>query len=214
MARGDECNPLPPHRLHRPAQPAAQNKGAAAMERFWSALVIVVMMLVPTLAVAGPAEDPGKTVERWATAFNGNDVNALIDLYLPDATFFGTVGQTAKEGNEAIRGYYSRLANSGDRVTIGDHKTIALDDNAAYVIGEYEFSALRNGQRQTAVARFTMLLVKRDHGWLIAHHHSSHPLDRIPLRSRRALQSEHQLASTPPPTGELRMLASRSREAR
>jgi uncharacterized protein (TIGR02246 family) len=183
------------------------------MERFWSALVIVVMMLVPTLAVAGPGEDAGKTVERWARAFNANDVDALIDLYMPDATFFGTVGLAVKEGNEAIRSYYARLANSGDRVTIGDHKTIALDDNAAYVIGEYEFSALRNGQRQTAMARFTMLLVKRDNGWLIAHHHSSHPLDKVPPRSRRALEAEHQLASTPPRAGELRMLASRSRPA-
>jgi uncharacterized protein (TIGR02246 family) len=184
------------------------------MERFWSALVIAVMILVPTFAVAGTAEDARKTVDHWAAAFNANDVDALIDLYLPDATFFGTIGLTAKEGNEAIRGYYSRLANSGDRVTIGDQKTVALDDNAVYVIGDYEFSAFRNGQRQTATARFTMLLVKRDNRWVIAHHHSSHPLDGIPLRSRRALQSEHQLAATGWHAGQLRVLAARTRDAR
>lgn|SRR5262245_6072564 len=165
------------------------------MQRFWSAFVIVVLMLGSNLAFADPVNDAGKLIDRWATAFNANDVDALLALYASDATLIGTFGLSVKQGNEAIRAYYARLANSGDSVTVGDHKTVAFADNAAYVTGDYEFSAVRSGQRRTAVARFTMLLVKRDGGWVIAHHHSSHQLEKVPLRSRRALEAEHQLAS-------------------
>ena len=40
-------------------------------------------------------------------------------------------GLTLKEGSEAIRGYFARLAKSGDKVVIGDRKIIVLDDNVS-----------------------------------------------------------------------------------
>jgi uncharacterized protein (TIGR02246 family) len=155
------------------------------MERFRSVLVLAVLALMPVLSAAGPADDAGAVVERWMTAFNSNDVDALVSLYAPDAILVGSTGLTLKEGSEAIRGYFARLAKSGDKVVIGDRKIIVLDDNVAYATGFYEFSAVRNGEVRKSWAGFSMVLVKHGNDWLIAHHHSSYrssPSPDLPLR--------------------------------
>ena len=145
------------------------------MGRLRSVLVLtmLVLALTPILATAGPADDAGSVVDRWSTAFNSNDVDALVSLYAPDAVLVGSTGLSLKEGTEAIRGYFARLAKSGDKVVIGDRKIIVLDDNVSYATGFYEFSAVRNGEVRKSWAGFSMVLVKHGNDWLIAHHHSS-----------------------------------------
>ena len=132
-----------------------------------------------------PAIDAGSVVVRWATAFNSNDVDALVSLYAPDAILLGSTGLILNEGSEAIRGYFARLAKSGDKVVIGDHKITVLDDNVSYATGFYEFSAVRNGAVKTSWAGFSMVLVKHADDRLIAHHHSSErssPSPGLPLQ--------------------------------
>ena len=156
------------------------------MGRFWPVLMLTMMLLTPASVRAGPTEEAGATLDHWAAAFNANDVDALLSLYAPDATMMGTVGLTLKQGSEAIRSYYARLADSGDRVMMGDRKVVMLDGHAAYVSGFYEFTAVRRGARRSAPARFTMVLIKRGEHWLIEHHHSSRQQGSFPTLVRRA----------------------------
>jgi uncharacterized protein (TIGR02246 family) len=136
-------------------------------------LVLAALALMPVFSAAALADDAGAVVDRWVAAFNSNDVNALVSLYAPDAILVGSTGLTPKEGSEAIRGYFARLAKSGDKVAIGDRKIIVLDDNVSYATGFYKFSAVRSGEVRKSWAGFSMILVKRGNDWLIAHHHSS-----------------------------------------
>jgi uncharacterized protein (TIGR02246 family) len=155
------------------------------MGRFRSVLVLAMLMLMPILAIAGPADDAGSIVDRWVTAFNSNDVDALVSLYAPNAILLGSTDLTLKEGSEAIRGYFARLAKSGDQVVIGDRKIIVLNDNVSYVTGFYEFSAVRNGEVKKSLAGFSLVLVRLGSDWLIAHHHSSQrtsPSLNLPLQ--------------------------------
>jgi uncharacterized protein (TIGR02246 family) len=134
---------------------------------------------------AGPTGDAGSVVDRWVTAFNSNDVDALVNLYAVDAILLGSTGLILQEGIEAIRGYFARLANSGDKVAIGDRKIIMPDDNVSYATGFYEFSAVRNGEVKKSWAGFSIILVKHTNDWLIAHHHSSErssPSPSLPLQ--------------------------------
>jgi len=147
--------------------------------------LILVATLVSTNVYAGPAEDAVATVARWATAFNSNDVQALVNLYAPDAVLLGTTGFSLVEGQAAIRDYFSRLATSGDKVAIGEQKVALLDDNVAYVTGIYEFTASRGGETRKAPAGFTMVLIKRGGDWLIVHHHSSRRYPSASAPSRR-----------------------------
>ena len=120
-----------------------------------------------------PAIDAGSVVDRWATAFNSMML-VRWSVFTHRMQFSSdSTGLTLKEGSEAIRGYFARLAKSGDKVVIGDRKIIVLDDNVSYATGFYEFSAVRNGEVKTSWAGFSMVLVKHADDWLIAHHHSS-----------------------------------------
>jgi uncharacterized protein (TIGR02246 family) len=155
------------------------------MGTFRSMLVLAMLALIPVFSAAGPADHADAVVDRWAAAFNSNDVDALVRLYAPDAILVGSTGLSLKEGSEAIRGYFARLAKSGDKVVIGDRKIIALDDNISYATGFYEFSAVRDGEVRKSWAGFSMVLVKHGNDWLIAHHHSSYrssPSPDLPLR--------------------------------
>jgi uncharacterized protein (TIGR02246 family) len=142
------------------------------MQRFGPMLVALVM-LAPIAASAGPSEDVASVVDRWAEAFNANDVDALVKLYAADAVLIGPAGSTVNEGSDTIRKYYSRLEKSGDKVKLDVRKVVVLDDNVAYIAGFDEFTAVRNGQTGTSANGFTMVLVRRDNQWLIAHQHSS-----------------------------------------
>ena len=155
------------------------------MGRFGSVLVLVMLLLTPILATAGPADDAGSIVDRWVTAFNSNDVDALVSIYAPNAILLGSTDLTLKEGSDAIRGYFARLAKSGDRVAIDNHKVVMVSDDCAYVTGFYTFSAVRNGEVKKSQAGFSMVLVKPGSDWLIAHHHSSQrssPSPSLPLQ--------------------------------
>ena len=148
-------------------------------------LVLVALVMSSVIAFAGTDNDVGAVVDRWATAFNSNDVDALVNLYAADAILVGTAGLTLKEGRGAIHGYFDRLAKSGDKVVIDDRKIIVLDDNVGYVTGFYEFKAFRNNEMRKSTAGFTMVVVKRGDDWLIVHHHSSRravPPAVLPLR--------------------------------
>lgn len=143
------------------------------MGRFVRVVLLVLATLVPVGASAGPPEDVAAALERWASAFNANDVESLLKLYTPDAVLVGTTGSTLIEGQDSIRKYFSRLEKSGDKVSIGIRKVVVLDDKVAYVTGFNEFTATRNGETRKSPTGFTMVLVKHGNEWLIAHQHSS-----------------------------------------
>ena len=86
------------------------------MGRLRLVLFLAVLTLMPLPCAAGSADDASVVVERWVTAFNSNDVDALVSLYAPNAILVGSTGLVLKEGREAIRGYFARLAKSGDKV--------------------------------------------------------------------------------------------------
>ena len=138
-----------------------------------SALIVAILVLTSVVVHAGPADEVSAVVDRWATAFNANDVDALVNLYTPDAILVGSTGTVRQEGRDAIRSYFGRLANSGDKVAIEDREVVLLGDNIAYATGFYEFSALRDRAVRKTKAGFSMIFVKQGNDWLIAHHHSS-----------------------------------------
>ena len=137
-------------------------------------LVSATLFLVaPAVVLAGPAEDANAAVERWSEAYTANDPEAVVATYTPDAILLGTVSPIMSEGSDAIRTYFSMLKGSGNKNTLGERRTLVLDDNAVVVTGFYEFTRMKDGQPVPVPSRFTMLLTKRDGEWRIAHHHSS-----------------------------------------
>jgi uncharacterized protein (TIGR02246 family) len=136
-------------------------------------LLMMLTVLTPAAAIAGPSEEANVVVDRWATTFSTNDPDELTKIYWPDAILLGTTSPVMSEGTEAILKYFSPLKGTGFKTVIGERRTLVLSDGAVMVAGFYEFSRLQDGKPVATPARFTMLIVKRDGAWRIANHHSS-----------------------------------------
>jgi len=125
-----------------------------------------------TVALAGPAEEANAVIDQWSTAYSANDRDALVGLYAPDAILLGTTSPVISEGTEGIQKYFQELPGSGRKNTIVERRTMVLSETSVVGTGFYNFA--RAAENDTPrPSRFTMVLVKRDGRWLIAHHHSS-----------------------------------------
>jgi uncharacterized protein (TIGR02246 family) len=125
-----------------------------------------------TVAFAGPAEEANAVIDQWSATYSANDRDALVNLYAPDAILLGTTSPVISEGSDGIRKYFQELPGSGRKNTIVERRTIVLGETAVVGTGFYTFS--RAAENDTPrPSRFTMVVVKRDGRWMIAHHHSS-----------------------------------------
>ena len=130
------------------------------------------LVLAATSALAGPADEASAIVDPWSATYSANDRNALVKLYAPDALLLGTTDQAATRGTEEIREYFVALDKGGRKNTIKERDVIVLGPEAVIVVGFYDF-ARKEQNYEPRPSRFTMVVVKRDGRWMIAHHHSS-----------------------------------------
>ena len=125
-----------------------------------------------TVALAGPAEEANAVIDQWSATYTANDRDALVNLYAPDAILLGTTSPVISEGTEGIRKYFQELPGSGRKNTIVERRTIVLSETSVVGTGFYNFARATENDTPRP-SRFTMVVVKRDGRWMIAHHHSS-----------------------------------------
>ena len=142
---------------------------------FVASVLVTGFALISHTSIAGPSEEANAALDRFSAAYTANDVEALVQLYAPNAILLGTNSPVISEGRDAVRAYFTnlKLAGSGNKNEIQERRTIVLDDKAVVVTGFYEFIRMTEGKPVPAPARFTVLLTKADGQWLIAHQHSS-----------------------------------------
>jgi hypothetical protein len=67
-------------------------------------------------------------LDKWTKAFTESDVDGIVNLYAPDALFFGTGSKTLVAKPEDIRKYFEQalLSNRPRGATVGDHSVMVL----------------------------------------------------------------------------------------
>ena len=140
----------------------------------------LILALTSMLAVAGASEEAGAVLEAWSAAYSANEPEALVGKYWPDAVLLGTVSPVMSQGTEAIRTYFGRLKGSGNKNSLGEKRTIVLNDSGVVLTGFYVFTRMQDGKPVPGPSRFTMVMVKRGDEWRIAHHHSSPHVQAAP----------------------------------
>jgi uncharacterized protein (TIGR02246 family) len=153
--------------------------------RNWIACT-VVSSLVLCLGTVALAQEPSSDEEvlnmladKWVEAWNQGDIDALAELYTPDADFVGASGEAAK-GREAVRQALRDLAATAYKSTqltvemtrirfIKPH--LALGDNV------WEFTGVPEIERQQAPAKgfSTFVAIKQEGQWVMAAHRSYVP---------------------------------------
>ena len=142
------------------------------MMAFARVLSAMLVIMAPGMAFAGPVEEANAVIDRWSATYSANDRDALVKLYTPDAILLGTTSPIVSKGTEGLQKYFEALPGSGRKNAITERYTIVLNDDAVVGTGLYTFS--RAAENNTPrPSRFTMLVVRRDGKWMIAHHHSS-----------------------------------------
>lgn len=133
----------------------------------------------------GPEADAGprRLVGTWVDAFNAQDLDRLVALYVPDAVLWGTFAPTLITGRAGIHAYFARsfVANPGLTVQVEDlHLQLLADD--AIAAGRYGLHvpapatptvAAVDAAGKTMPARFSFVLQRQGGAWTVVHHHSS-----------------------------------------
>ena len=134
----------------------------------------VLLVSLSTSAIAGPKEDAFQVLEQWTQAFKASDVEAIANLYAPDALFFGTGSQTLVTSPEGIRKYFEQLRIDMPRdATVGEYSSMILSDTVVLFTGLDTVSRTQGGKASSGNGRFTFVVAKRDRDWRIVHFHRS-----------------------------------------
>jgi uncharacterized protein (TIGR02246 family) len=135
----------------------------------WSLFIIE-----PVAAVAGPKEDAFQVIEQFKSAFDASDVQRIVKLFAPDASFLGTVSPKLITKTDDVDAYFQAIkTNTPRKITIEEYSALVLSDTAVVVAGFDVFGMTKDGQASEAPARFTFVITKVDQGWRISHFHSS-----------------------------------------
>ena len=137
--------------------------------------VLVLTAVFTSPAIAGPEEDALQVVQKWATAFNASDVDAIVALYAPDALFLGTGSRTVVRKTEEIRQYFERalLTDRPRGAVLESHSVMAVSDGAVVITGLDVTTAVRDGKTISSPGRVTFIVGRRGAEWKIVHFHRS-----------------------------------------
>src|SRR5262249_2770293 len=107
-------------------------------------VALLFVSLAP--ALASPAEDANAVVDRWSAAYSANDPEVIASNYWPDAILLGTVSLVMSEGTQAIITYFTPTKGTGNKNTIGERRTILINDTAVVATGFYTFTRMVEGK--------------------------------------------------------------------
>ena len=144
------------------------------MKRLLLMLTLLLMLVAPSLAFAGPKEDVGAATQAWIDGMNSHNAERVIALYDSEAVLWGTRSSTLRDAPATVRDYFKILQTvpSSYKVVLGEQR-IRIYGDIAINTGTYTFSEDRDGKPITRPARFSFVYRNRDGRWLIVDHHSS-----------------------------------------
>ena len=143
------------------------------MFMFRRVLLVAFVALVPTQVFSAPAEEADAVFARWKTAYDANDNVAVGKLYATDGILHGTRSRDLTVGREAITKYFTVVVGTGNKVEFREKQLKEINPTTLMAVGFNDFMRNKDGALTPEPARFTIVLVKQNDEWLIAHHHSS-----------------------------------------
>ena len=94
-------------------------------------------------------------------------------MYDSDAVLWGTTAKTVAANPAAIAEYFKDAGKRPKARVVFGEQNIRVYGDVGVNTGYYTFSDVRDGQRVSRPARFTLVFRSRDGLWRIVGHHSS-----------------------------------------
>jgi len=144
------------------------------MKRPLVALALLVSLVAPSMALAGPREDVGATTQAWIDGMNSHNADRVVALYDSAAVLWGTRSSTLRDTPATVSDYFKVLQTvpSSYKVVLGEQR-IRVYGDIALNTGTYTFSEDRDGKPIIRPSRFSFVYRNRNGRWLIIDHHSS-----------------------------------------
>jgi ketosteroid isomerase-like protein len=137
---------------------------------------------IPTDTKAQDVADIKAVEDRFMTAFRAKDVNAIMELCVPDESLvvFDVTPPLQRTGEEAYRKDWEEAFNRFEgplQAQINNEEVVAGGD-VAYVLGIHHVTGtMKGGKTVDYTVRVTDGFKKINGKWLIAHTHVSFPVD-------------------------------------
>ncbi|HWO14243.1 MAG TPA: SgcJ/EcaC family oxidoreductase [Polyangiaceae bacterium] len=140
-----------------------------------SCLLLLLLLCDCKPAPSSPAEEAMQVIQRWALAFSESNVDAIVGLYAPDASFFGTGSKALVSTPDQVRSYFEAgLQRDRPRgAELLEHSVQVVSDDVVIVTGKDRVSGTKDGSVYHAEGRVTFVLQKRASSWQIVHFHRS-----------------------------------------
>jgi hypothetical protein len=138
-------------------------------------LVVVASLAFSTSAFAGPKEEAHAVLDKFLTEMTANNLDAVLNLFAPDALFWGTTQRELATTPDGIRGYFAPAfgRNKPNQVVssaLGTPSMLVLSDDVVLV--SVLWHQVNNGV-PNADARLSMAIARRGDRWVIVQFHNS-----------------------------------------
>ncbi len=117
-------------------------------------------------------------LHAWIDAVNRHDLEAIVEIFAPNASFFGTSTQTLVTSSEGIRQYFDVVLKNYVplKVTLGLVTVSELSPDSAVITGYDKWQVTLNGESVEAIGRLSVAVALRDNHWrIISFHRSAMP---------------------------------------
>jgi len=144
------------------------------MTRTLLILATIIMLVSPSLSVAGPKEDVAAVMQAWIAGMNKHNADEVVALYDAEAVLWGTRAAALRDTPAAVRDYFKLLQTvpPSYKVVLGEQR-IRIYGDIAINSGSYTFSEDRDNKPVVRPARFSFVYRNHDGRWFIVDHHSS-----------------------------------------
>ena len=117
-------------------------------------------------------------LHAWIDAVNRHDLEAIVAIFSPDASFFGTSTQTLVSSSEGIRQYFDVVLKNYVplKATLGLVTVSELSPDSAVITGYDKWQVTLNGESVEGIGRLSVAVALRDDHWrIISFHRSAMP---------------------------------------
>jgi uncharacterized protein (TIGR02246 family) len=122
--------------------------------------------------------DALSVLDAWVDAVNRHDLEAIVAIFAPDASFFGTSTQTLVSSSEGIRQYFDVVLKNYAplRAALGSVTVSELSPDSAVITGYDKWQVTLNGESVEGIGRLSVAVALRDNHWrIISFHRSAMP---------------------------------------
>ncbi len=117
-------------------------------------------------------------LHAWVDAVNRHDLEAIVAIFAPDASFFGTSTQALVSSSEGIRQYFDAVLKNYVplKVALGLVTISELSPDSAVISGYDKWQVTLNGESIEGMGRLSVAVALRDDHWrIISFHRSAMP---------------------------------------